>query len=165
MPARNYQIRRPEVAPLLEIFVLDSNAVDSASAADFGAALAASEAHWKIAAFHHPLYSNGIHPDDELGQNPFLLPLLCPEVDVVLVGHNHFFAHLDDPNDGCRFQEFIVGTGGRSLHSIQSDPRTLYAEAAHGFAWIEADADSLTLEFIRSNGDSGYEFQIEKPNP
>jgi len=163
MPARNYHILRPEggAAPLLEIFVIDSNAVDAASAAALGAAIAASQARWKIAALHHPLYSNGPHPDDELGQNAFLLPLLCDGVDAVLAGHDHFFSHLDDPNDGCDFQEFIVGTGGRTLHAIRNDSRTIYAEAAYGFAWIEASADALTLKFVRRDLVLSYSYQMK----
>ncbi|HKX12642.1 MAG TPA: metallophosphoesterase [bacterium] len=164
MPARNYQIRRGgnEASPLLEIFVIDSNAVDATTSAELQAAIEASEALWKIAALHHPPYSNGPHPDDELGQNAFLLPLICSGIDAVLAGHNHFFAHLDDPNDGCSFQEFIVGTGGRALHSIQNDSRTIYAEAEHGFAWIEASADSLLLEFQRRDLVRGYSYRLEK---
>ena len=167
MPARNYRIRWPsnQEPPLLEIFVIDSNAVDDAVAAELGLALAASEARWKIAALHHPPYSNGPHPDDELGQNAWLIPLLCPTVDAVLAGHNHFFAHLDDPNDGCRFQEFIVGTGGRNLHSIRPDSRALYAEAEFGFAWLEISFDTLRLEFRRRDGSRGYLHQILKPAP
>ncbi len=167
MPARNYQIRRPESQdpPLLEIFVIDSNAVDAASAAELQAALEASQARWKIAALHHPPYSNGPHPDDELGQNAFLLPLLCPETDAILAGHDHFFAHLDNPDDGCRFQEFIVGTGGRTLYAFQNDPRALFAEAEYGFAWIEATAESLALEFRRRDLTLGYSFRLEKTIP
>jgi tartrate-resistant acid phosphatase type 5 len=161
MPAPNYQIRFPAGSnpPWLEIFVIDSNKADSNTAAALEEALAASTAKWKIAAMHHPLYSNGPHPDNELGQNTLLLPLLCPAVDLVLSGHNHFFAQLDDPNDGCRLQQFIVGTGGKSLHSINPDPRAIYSEASHGFGWAEVKSDSLILEFRRSDGSLGYRYE------
>lgn len=161
MPAPNYQIAFPADSnpPLLEIFVVDSNQVSANSAAALAAALASSRAIWKIAAMHHPLYSDGPHPDNELGQNPLLIPALCPAVDLVLSGHDHFFAHLDEPADGCRFQQIIAGTGGRSLHSIADDPRSVYAEASHGFVWIEASPDGLLLEFRRADGSLAYRFE------
>lgn len=161
LPSPNYQITYPQgsSAPAIEIFVIDSNKVDSSSAAALADALTTSQARWKIAALHHPFYSNGPHPDNEMGQNAFLIPLLCPAVDLVLSGHDHFFAQLDEPADGCRFQQFIAGTGGRSLHAIIPDPRTVYTEASHGFVWIEASSSSLSLEFRRSDGSLAYRYE------
>lgn len=164
LPARSYSIRLPEGAaePLLEIFVIDSNAFGPSAATALQNALDASNATWKLLALHHPIYSNGLHGDDSAGINALLVPVICNRVDAVLAGHDHLFSHLDDPNDGCAFRQFVIGTGGKDLYPANSDPRVLYSESTFGFARFELEPQRMSLEFRRSDGSLAYSFEANK---
>ncbi|MFO1462742.1 MAG: metallophosphoesterase [bacterium] len=164
MPGRSYTIAWPPGAPdpVVEIFVVDSNAFDAASAAELQARLAASTARWKLLALHHPVYSNGLHGDDSAGINALLLPAICGKIDAVLAGHDHLFSHLEDPNDGCAFSQFVIGTGGKDLYNANPDPRALYSESTFGFAILEIQSDKLRLEFRRADGSLAYAFALQK---
>lgn len=164
LPARAYSIRQPEAAaePLLEIFVIDSNAFDAAAANALQSALNASTATWKLLAMHHPLYSNGLHGDNSAGSNPLLLPVICEKIDAVLSGHDHLFSHIDNPSDGCNFPQFVIGTGGRDLYTANFDPRAIFTESSFGYGIFEIDPGSLRLEFRRSDGSLAHAFQMTK---
>lgn len=164
LPARAYTIRFPETAdsPLLEIFVIDSNAFNDAAALALEGALDGSNATWKLLALHHPIYSNGSHGDDSAGINSLLLPIICNQVDAVLSGHDHLFSHLEEPSDGCPFPQFVIGTGGRNLYPANTDTRSLFSESSFGFARVEVETDRLALEFRRSDLSLGYTFEIQK---
>jgi len=164
LPARAYSVTYPVGAqdPLLEIFVIDSNAFDAASAVALQNALDASRAVWKLLALHHPIYSNGPHGDDSIGINSLLIPVICEKIDAVLSGHDHLFSHLDEPDDGCNFPQFVVGTGGKDLYSPNPDSRVLYSESSFGFAVLEVTANALRLEFRRADGSLAYAFAMQK---
>ncbi len=164
LPARSYSIRLPEGAaePLLEIFVIDSNAFGPSAATALQNALDASNATWKLLALHHPIYSNGLHGDDSAGINALLIPTICNKIDAVLAGHDHLFSHLDDPNDGCAFRQFVIGTGGKDLYATNSDPRAVFSESTFGFGRFEVETHRLYMEFRRSNGSLAYSFEANK---
>ncbi len=155
MPAAQYTLRLPENSstPLLELFAIDSvygEALDSSESAALLDALNESQAHWKVLVAHHPLYSNGSH-GDTVALRDSLLPLICEQVDAVLSGHDHLYSHLEDPNDGCRFHQWVIGTGGRNLYPVVQDPRALFSEAAFGFGAVTVRADSFQVRFFRAD--------------
>ncbi|MCE9624690.1 MAG: metallophosphoesterase [Deltaproteobacteria bacterium] len=164
LPARAYSATFPAGSgdPLLEIFVIDSNAFDAAAATALGNALDASNADWKILALHHPIYSNGTHGDDSALINHLLLPVICQKVDAVLSGHDHLFSHLDETADTCPFQQFVVGTGGKDLYPAASDPRAVFSDSSFGFAALEIGETHLRLEFHHSDGALAYAFDLNK---
>ncbi|MGH7628503.1 MAG: metallophosphoesterase family protein [Gemmatimonadales bacterium] len=74
-------------------------------------ALAASSSDWKIAFFHHPLYSSGDRHGSDLRLREVLEPLfLKHNVSVVLTGHDHFYERVK-PQKGIAY--FVVGSGGK----------------------------------------------------
>lgn len=156
MPAPQYTLSLPEGVnpPLLEIFVLDSvygAAPDAATLDQLGSDLSNSQARWKILAFHHPLYSNGSH-GDTVALRDALVPRICNEVDIALSGHDHLFSHLDDPNDGCKFQQWVIGTGGKDLYPTHPDPRAIYSTSQFGFGIFIVKGNALTVEFHLADG-------------
>jgi predicted MPP superfamily phosphohydrolase len=73
--------------------------------------LAASSTDWKIAFFHHPLYSSGIRHGSDLRLREALEPLFLKyNVSVVLNGHDHFYERVK-PQKGIAY--FVVGSGGQ----------------------------------------------------
>jgi 3',5'-cyclic AMP phosphodiesterase CpdA len=73
--------------------------------------LAASGSKWKIAVFHHPLYSSGERHGSELRLRNVLEPLFVKyNVSVVLNGHDHFYERLK-PQKGIAY--FVAGSGGQ----------------------------------------------------
>jgi hypothetical protein len=73
--------------------------------------LKASGSHWKIAFFHHPLYSSGDRHGSDLQLREALEPLfLANNVSVVLTGHDHFYERVK-PQNGITY--FVIGSGGK----------------------------------------------------
>jgi predicted phosphodiesterase len=73
--------------------------------------LRASSSDWKIAFFHHPLYSSGDRHGSDLRLRELLEPLFLKyNVSVVLTGHDHFYERVK-PQKGILY--FVVGSGGK----------------------------------------------------
>src|SRR4030095_7211160 len=144
-------------SPLIEMFVINSSQFDSGAQGWLSDALQASAATCKVVAFHHPIFDNGTaHPDDEKGMYPALKPILCGKVNLLLSGHEHIFSHLRDPSDGCGYDQLIIGTGGRTLHSTEPDARVLYTESSFGVGHFEATENDLHFRFFRTTGEEAY---------
>ncbi len=73
--------------------------------------LKASSSDWKIAYFHHPLYSSGDRHGSDLRLREVLEPLFVKyNVSVVLTGHDHFYERVKTER-GIAY--FVVGSGGQ----------------------------------------------------
>lgn len=91
--------------------------------------LAASDAPWKIAFFHHPPFSLYESRGDEPAVLNHILPALSEGgVDLIMVGHDHHYARSHPVRGDCRVPGgegaipfILVGSGGTSLHPIEED--------------------------------------------
>ena len=73
-------------------FALDSNYMDQPQLKWLEEQLSRSNDRWKIAFFHHPLYSSGARHGSEVDLRTRLEPLFIKYgVDVVFAGHEHFY--------------------------------------------------------------------------
>ncbi|HEY6617835.1 MAG TPA: metallophosphoesterase, partial [Vicinamibacterales bacterium] len=73
-------------------FVLDSNYMDQAQLKWLEDGLSKANDRWKIAYFHHPLYSSGEKHGSEVDLRTQVEPLFIKYgVDVVFAGHEHFY--------------------------------------------------------------------------
>jgi predicted phosphodiesterase len=73
--------------------------------------LTASSSTWKIAVFHHPLYSSGNRHGSDLRLREVLEPFFVKyNVSVVFTGHDHFYERVK-PQQGITY--FVVGSGGQ----------------------------------------------------
>jgi hypothetical protein len=114
---------------------------------------------WKIAFFHHPLYSSGERHGSDTRLRASLEPLFVnSNVSVVFTGHDHFYERIK-PQKGIAY--FVVGSGGQ-LRSGNIDTST--GLTARGFdrdlTFLAAEVfeDSLTFAAISRTGqvvDSG----------
>ena len=95
----------------VRLFAIDSNYVDAKQLEWLDKELAASGSDWKIAFFHHPLYSSGAtHGSADL-QRELLEPLFLKHgVNVAIMGHEHFYERLK-PQKGVAY--FILGSSAK----------------------------------------------------
>ena len=127
-------------APLIELFVLDSNTLgadqtrlengaDTSQLAWLDRALAASTARWQVVAMHHPIHSPARNAFWIFGRRGAdrrlraqLEPILIDRgVDVVFQGHQHLYARLR-PQRGIRY--VVTGAGSRAPDAFEPDGRT-----------------------------------------
>src|SRR5688500_808161 len=109
MDGRKYYSFKPKNG--VRFFALDSNYVDAKQLEWLDKELAASGSDWKIAFFHHPLYSSGeTHGSAELQREALEPVFLKHGVNVVITGHEHFYERIK-PQKGIAY--FIVGSSAK----------------------------------------------------
>ena len=135
----------------VRFFVLDSNYMDPAQLQWLERELKASGSAWKIAYFHHPLYTSATRgPDVELRK--VLEPLFIKYgVDVVFAGHEHLYER-STPQNGIH--HFVAG-GSAKLR--RNDLRRSSARAAgfdrdRSFLLVEIAGDELYFQAIARTG-------------
>jgi len=96
---------------LAEFFMIDSTAFDMNQAGWLEGVLKESASKWKIAVFHHPIYSSGGEHGSDLSLRSRIEPLLTRYgVNVVLSGHDHTYERVK-PQQGVQY--FVTGAGGK----------------------------------------------------
>ena len=133
MPGRYY---RRAFGPV-ELFLLDSNAVDAAQTAWLRRSLARSHARWRIAVMHHPPFTCGnylSHGDVVARWVPLFERY---RVRLVLSGHDHNYQRFA-PRRGVRY--VVHGGGGQGLYALKGCPagypRRLAGRSEHGFLYV-----------------------------
>ncbi len=97
---------------LVEFFALDSTYFDLRQQRWLEAALQASQAKWKIAFFHHPIYSSADRHGSKVDLRAELEPLLVKHgVDAAFSGHDHTYERTK-PQQGVQY--FVSGAGSRT---------------------------------------------------
>jgi hypothetical protein len=139
MPAAYYTF----TAGPAQFFALDTDVLSEPQLRWLADELDRSTAVWKVVYGHHPIYSEGVHEDNNQKIEQ-LLPVLRDRADVYLAGHDHDMQHLKPEG---RLHFFVAGSGGK-LRPIESGPRSLFAKSAHGFAVLEIDAATLQVAFV-----------------
>ncbi|HXT31573.1 MAG TPA: metallophosphoesterase, partial [Vicinamibacterales bacterium] len=127
--------------------------------------LTKSSEKWKIAFFHHPLYSSAGTHGSQLKLRAVLEPLFIKyNVSLVLNGHDHTYERIK-PQNGILF--FVEGSGGqlRKGDLRKGSPLTAAGNDRDcTFMLMEIDGDTLTYNTITGSGsliDSGT-FQRRK---
>jgi 3',5'-cyclic AMP phosphodiesterase CpdA len=104
---RYYSFVRQDV----RFIILDTNLLDAKQMAWFEQTLSVAREPWKIAYFHHPLYSNGGRHGSNVELRVALEPLLVKYgVNAVFSGHEHIYERLK-PQKGVTY--FVAGSGGQ----------------------------------------------------
>jgi predicted MPP superfamily phosphohydrolase len=142
----------------VRFFVLDTNLMDSAQLAWFQDALKRSTEPWKIAYFHHPLYSDSRRHGSQLELRVTLEPLLVKYgVSVVFSGHDHSYERFK-PQQGITY--FLAGSGGQLRRGdISATSLTAaYFDQDQAFMVVEIVGDEMRFQTISRTGqvvDSG----------
>lgn len=118
-----------------------------------------SSSDWKIAIFHHPLYSSGERHGSDRQLRDVLEPLFIKyNVSVVLTGHDHFYERVK-PQNGIQY--FVVGSGGKLRSGNISGSSGLTAKGFDtdlAFLVAEISGDEMYFNAISRTGqtvDSG----------
>lgn len=137
---------------LAEFFMLDSN--------DFGAtqfnwlesSLRDSKAKWKIAVFHHPIYSSGRH-GSAVGLRKRLEPLFTRyHVNLAFSGHDHIYERTK-PQQGIQY--FVSGAGGKVRRGDVDRGSGITAASFdddNHFMVIEIGDNQVTFEAVSETG-------------
>jgi calcineurin-like phosphoesterase family protein len=145
----------------VQLFILNSNAITPRQTRWLRNALASSTARWKIAALHHPPYTCGGHEGSVDAQRAWGPLFERYRVRLVLSGHDHNYQRFA-PRRGVTY--VVDGGGGAGLYALRACPRgyprRLAARAAHGFLYLEASAQALSVRAVALDGTSLDRFAI-----
>lgn len=142
----------------VRFFALDSNYMDPAQLKWLETELKNSGSDWKIAYFHHPLYSSGGAHGSSTELRGLLEPLFVKYgVQVVLSGHDHSYERTK-PQKGIYY--FTVGSGGKLKRGNlrNSDFKAAGFDQDCAFLLMEVSGDQLFFQAISRTGatvDSG----------
>lgn len=138
----------------VQFFVLDSNNMSGQQIDWLKGELQKSTAAWKIAYFHHPLYSDGKRHGGDSDLRALLTPVFRQGgINVVLAGHDHVYERIT-PQDGIVY--FVLGNSGQ----LRSGGLDKGAEEAAGydkdrcFMMMEVVGDQLYFKVITRKGES-----------
>jgi len=136
----------------VRFFALDSNYVDQKQIQWLDKELEASGSDWKIAFFHHPLYSSGAtHGSAELQRGLIEPVFLKYGVNVVFSGHEHFYERIK-PQKGVAY--FIIGSSSKTRHGdlLKSDLTVYGNDSDYAFMLVEIVGDELYFQTINGKG-------------
>jgi Calcineurin-like phosphoesterase len=160
---RYYTFARKNV----RFFVLDTNFLDAAQLAWFESAAADAQEEWKIAYFHHPLYSNAARHGSAVDVRVLLEPFLVKHgVHVVFAGHDHIYERIR-PQKGIH--HFLTGSSGQLRRGdLQSSPITAAGfDRDQTFVLVEIVASEMFFRTVSRAGaaiDSGVIHRRTRPS-
>jgi predicted phosphodiesterase len=152
---RYYKFNKGDV----DFFVLDSTYMAPAQVEWLKKELEDSNADWKIAYMHHPIYSSGERHGSEVDLRALIEPLLLQTgVDIVFAGHEHFYERLK-PQKGIYY--ITQGGAAKLRRGNISDNSQMTAkgfDTDNSFTLVEIEGDTMFFETVSRRGavvDSG----------
>jgi 3',5'-cyclic AMP phosphodiesterase CpdA len=146
-------------AESVRFFALESGYVEPEQVKWLEAELQKSTDDWKIAYFHHPLYSSGKTHGSDVDLRGVLEPLFVKyNVSVVFQGHDHVYERIKPQND---IAYWVIGSGGRFREGdlTKNSPLTAKGyDADNAFLVAEISGDTMTFNAVSRTGqvvDSG----------
>ena len=156
---RYYTFKKDKLGqPGVRFFALDSNYMTRDQLAWLEKELAAAGNDWKIAFFHHPLYSSGGRHGSEVDLRAQLEPLFLKYgVNLVFAGHEHFYERLK-PQKGIYY--FTVGGSAklREGNIRETNMTEVGFDTDNSYLLAEIDGDQLHFQALSRTGrrvDSG----------
>lgn len=149
MPGRYYSVRLRQV----QLFLLDSTAVDAGQTAWLARSLARSTARWKLAVLHHPAFTCGSYRSHPEVVRRWVPLFERHGVRLVLSGHDHNYQRFA-PRRGVRY---VVHGGGRTsfyplANCPDGYPRRVRARREQGFLYLVVRGDRLDGWSVRVDG-------------
>ena len=152
---RYYTFQKKDV----EFFVLDSSYMTPQQLSWLEDKLTNSSSKWKIAYFHHPLFTCAKYHGPDVDLRNQLMPLFTKyRVNAVWSGHEHVYERLK-PQQGIYF--FLEGGSGElRYHNIRTscDLDLAKLDTDRSFMLVEIDGDQMYFQTIAGSGmtvDSG----------
>jgi calcineurin-like phosphoesterase family protein len=132
--------------------VLDTNLLDPKQLEWARETLVAAREPWKIAVFHHPIYSDGGRHGSNIELRVALEPLLVASgVEVVFTGHDHFYERIKPQKT---VTHFVLGSGGQLRRGdVKRSALTAAAfDQDQSFMLVELAGDQLFFQTISRTG-------------
>ena len=151
----------------VRLFALDSNYMDPEQLQWVEKELKASGSDWKIAFFHHPLYSSAERHGSDTALKDQLEPLFVKySVDLVLTGHDHAYERTK-PQKGIQY--FVVGNSAKLRKGDLADNGITAKgfDTGYGFMLAEIDGDQMHFQVISDQAktiDAGTVLRNRQPN-
>ncbi|MEB3327998.1 MAG: metallophosphoesterase [Candidatus Sericytochromatia bacterium] len=146
-------------AGAVQFFALDTNVPFGKGSPQhrwLTAALAGSQARWRVAFFHHPPYSGGAHGSSLHVRGAWGPLFERHDVQVVFTGHDHHYERStpreDFVRDGRPTTYFVTGGGGAWLRRAQVRPHAAVVASTHHFLGVSLRAGRLLVEAIDVDG-------------
>jgi hypothetical protein len=165
-----YTVHFPDQS--VRFFMLDSSYPSPEQFTWLEKELKDSKEDWKIAAFHHPLYSSGKSHGSDLKLREALEGLFVQNnVSVVFSGHDHFYERIK-PQQGIVY--FVTGSGGKvRVGDLKPDTGLTDKGFDMGYAFlaVEIVEDKMYFNAIATDGsviDAGIierRVPLEEDNP
>ena len=126
-------------------FFFDTNFMDPAQVKWIEQSLRDAREEWKIAIFHHPIYSDGDRHGPNVALRVVLEPLFIDYgVDVAFSGHEHIYERIK-PQKGIPY--FIVGSSGQLRKGGLTRSAITAASFDQDQAFLVASIDGTGLSF------------------
>lgn len=140
---------------LVEFFAIDSNSVMPEQLAWLEEGLKASKAQWKVAYFHHSIYSSSrMHPP-YLKLRAQLEPLFVKyQVKVVFAGHSHCYERVK-PQQGVHY--FTEGASGEIKRKTLDRQSPFFAagnDEINSFLLVQVNGNEMKVDAIGADGSS-----------
>ncbi|HSO76513.1 MAG TPA: metallophosphoesterase [Blastocatellia bacterium] len=140
---------------LVDFFMLDSTEFDDTQTTWLENALRSSKALWKVAAFHHPLYSSSFKHGSDLKLRARVEPIFIDHgVQVVFSGHDHNYERTK-PQNGIQY--FVTGAGGKNRRGMvdkKSSIRAASFDEDNSFMLIELDEKEMIFKALSEKGET-----------
>ncbi len=161
MPAKWYRVDWPAKNPVITALILDSNYKNSyiyLTSEEKAKQLKwltlqlarPRTAPWMVCMGHHPIYSNGMHGDNQ-GLIKDWAPLFQENnVACYFSGHDHDLQHLEF--DGASTSFVISGGGGAHVTKLTKPRRGLFSQSVNGFSHLQVSPEKLTVRHIDPQG-------------
>jgi predicted phosphodiesterase len=146
---RYYSFEKGDV----KFLALDSNYMDEEQLAWIQKELDGTKQPWRIAFFHHPIYSSGAFHGSEIDLRERLEPLFVKYgVRVVFSGHEHFYERIK-PQKGVYY--FIAGGSARLRRNniMQSAITAKGFDTDNSFMLVEISGDTMFFETLARTGE------------
>jgi hypothetical protein len=143
----------------VRFFALDTDYLDTPQVDWLEKELSSSSSGWKIAFFHHPLYSSGKTHGSALESRAVLEPLFVKYgVSAVFSGHDHVYERIKPQQGGIVY--WVSGAGGRLRKGdVRATELTAKGfDSDNHFLIVEIAGDDLYFQAISRTGatiDSG----------
>jgi 3',5'-cyclic AMP phosphodiesterase CpdA len=147
---RYYTFTRGDV----RFIVLDTNLLEPRQLAWAERTLADARESWRIAIFHHPIYSDGARHGSNMELRVALEPMLVRhDVTVVFSGHEHIYERFK-PQKGITY--FVAGSSGQ-LRRGDLKPSAQMAngfDRDQAFMLVEVSGEEMYFQTISRMGDT-----------
>jgi hypothetical protein len=150
----------------VDFFALDSTYMTPEQLNWIEKEVTSSNAKWKVAFFHHPLYSNARRHGPDMDLRTRLEPIFVRAgMNVVLSGHEHVYERLK-PQKGIYY--WIIGNSAklRAGNVRKSQETAVALDRVYTFAMFEIAGDELHFQTMSNTGavlDKGVFERQEKP--